>query len=446
MPAGENPRLLAPIDFEKPFWANLRTEILAQTPALAAAEITVQCLERWKTDIVAWDAEAKAEADAAKAAEAQRAQQEAAEEEERVKAKEEREKERKKKFVEITDKFNGTNLLLPKPASIARTKLENMQFVELYRFTIAGCKEAQKQRLASNTTYTFEQTDTGLALQTQADAIAAKTVIPDRDLSWEQMQEGLFAMVRMTREVNWDQAYIDMFYEFYQLINTSPLRYIENGKRVLVLYQATMREEWYNHYTTSKEAFDLRIWNDALVEDIRALVRDEVAAEVLSAKVSALERSYQFTSLHKEVADLKAVLLGKRDRERGENYHANDNRQRQRPRRDFPQSTSRGQQQRKSKYGSFSETFPSKATCAVCLGSHKHEVRKCQANLLWSGEPAIVTRDSRGRIFNKSGQELCIDWQCRRGCSSKSKSHVHSCSGCGEDTHGAHNCPLAQKD
>jgi len=443
MPAEANPRLLAPIDFATPFWADLRTEILDQDPDLPAAQVTIRCLERWKTVIEAWDAQEKGKADAAAA---QRAEREEAEEEERAKAKEEKEKERKKKFVEITDKFNGTNILLPKPASAARTKLESMQFVELYRFTIAGCKEAQRQRLASSTTYTFEQTATGLALQTQADAIAAKTVIPDRDLSWEQMQEGLFAMVRMTREVNWDQAYIDMFYEFYQLINTSPLRYVENGQRVLVLYQAAIREEWYNHYATNKEAFDLRIWNDALIEDIRALVRDEVAAEVLSAKVAALERSYQFTSLHKEVADLKTILLGKRGRESGEVDPTTDNRRRQRPRRDLPQSTPRGQQQRRGRNGLASETFQPKSTCAVCLGNHKHEVRKCQASSLWSGEPAIVTRDGRGRIFDKSGRELCIDWQCRRGCSSRSKSHVHSCSGCGEESHGAQNCPLAQKD
>lgn len=96
--------------------------------------------------------------------------------------------------------------------------------------------------------------------------------------------------------------------------------------------------------------------------------------------------------------------------------------------------------------------FPSGASpqaasaCAVCLGRRPHNVARCSPDTLWDGTKARCRRDRQGRIINPGGQAVCFDWQRPNGCQSNSPSHIHECSGCGKGTHGAQECPQAQKN
>ncbi|THH00664.1 hypothetical protein EW026_g1889 [Hermanssonia centrifuga] len=70
----------------------------------------------------------------------------------------------------------------------------------------------------------------------------------------------------------------------------------------------------------------------------------------------------------------------------------------------------------------------------------------CAAATFWSGQGKTrCRRNVRKRIINPDGLELCTDWQREVGCSQKGQRHNHECSGCGDSTHGAAECSLAQK-
>lgn len=82
--------------------------------------------------------------------------------------------------------------------------------------------------------------------------------------------------------------------------------------------------------------------------------------------------------------------------------------------------------------------------CTVCLGRHQHDIVSCNRVMLWDNVTrARCKRNSHGRLVNQADQEVCIDFQCGRGC--KQSGHIHECSGCGETSHGALQCSLAQK-
>ncbi|KAI0337312.1 hypothetical protein BDW22DRAFT_1340084 [Trametopsis cervina] len=74
------------------------------------------------------------------------------------------------------------------------------------------------------------------------------------------------------------------------------------------------------------------------------------------------------------------------------------------------------------------------------------DVRFCTSAVLWNGEPARSTRNEDGRLVNKDGRILCIDYQKQGKCPRKGSHHLHECSGCGDAFHGARQCPKAQKD
>ena len=85
------------------------------------------------------------------------------------------------------------------------------------------------------------------------------------------------------------------------------------------------------------------------------------------------------------------------------------------------------------------------SACTICLGRHPHDVYNCTSATLWDSSPARCQRNGQGRLVNPAGSILCSDWQRPNGCPSTSHDSRHECSGCGKQTHGAQNCPRAQK-
>jgi hypothetical protein len=88
------------------------------------------------------------------------------------------------------------------------------------------------------------------------------------------------------------------------------------------------------------------------------------------------------------------------------------------------------------------------SVCAVCLGRNRHieGIHKCNASTTWDGQPTYASRNQHGRLINSRGLPMCSDWQRPKGCPSHDHDARHICSGCGDPSHGAQECPRAQKD
>ena len=84
--------------------------------------------------------------------------------------------------------------------------------------------------------------------------------------------------------------------------------------------------------------------------------------------------------------------------------------------------------------------------CAVCLGTHTHNVYVCETSKTWDGQHAtLVKRDKNKLHLQESNTPICIDWQRTQGCPSNKHNSRHVCSGCGQASHRACACPRAQK-
>jgi hypothetical protein len=85
------------------------------------------------------------------------------------------------------------------------------------------------------------------------------------------------------------------------------------------------------------------------------------------------------------------------------------------------------------------------SACAVCLGRNPHDIPRCDLETTWNGHPTLATRVKGDLILRRDGSLLCVDWQRYAGCTSHRHDNRHLCSGCGQASHGAQNCPRAQK-
>ena len=88
---------------------------------------------------------------------------------------------------------------------------------------------------------------------------------------------------------------------------------------------------------------------------------------------------------------------------------------------------------------SYSTNPKAHPVCAVCLGSHMHNVFSCDVSRTWDGHHVTLAKRSRGDL--RLWGPICMEWQRARGCFSTKHNTKHICSDCGTASHGAQGCP-----
>lgn len=85
------------------------------------------------------------------------------------------------------------------------------------------------------------------------------------------------------------------------------------------------------------------------------------------------------------------------------------------------------------------------SACAVCLGRHPHKIIDCNSPTLWDKILPTLTHRINKVLSMRDGRAVCADWQRAVGCTSSRHDNRHICSGCASPSHGARDCPRAEK-
>ncbi|KAI9441551.1 hypothetical protein H4582DRAFT_1810456 [Lactarius indigo] len=239
--------------FEGPEWEFLRQCIINAHPGanpLTAEEAARQLRGAWTKDndarVAAWNAQLeqdraakdKRDRQAWEVKEARRAQLEKEAEEQR------REVEDKKPKLNSFDPTRRvSDWIVPRLASYALDKINNLEYVELDYFT---------------------------------DLRPSKDIRNDEDLSWEEMLEAKNTMLRfMAQSGLWPTAHSESLKAFFVALEGHPRRFRLNGKRTLLVYQSRVRREWFDALARN-EGFNIGLIGDNLVRNIADEVNDRV--------------------------------------------------------------------------------------------------------------------------------------------------------------------------
>ncbi|KAH9037958.1 hypothetical protein EDB84DRAFT_1437322 [Lactarius hengduanensis] len=240
-------------DFDGPKWEFLRRCIINAHPGanpLTAEEAACQLRGAWTKDndarIAAWNAQLeqdRAEQDkrdrqAGELNEVRRVQLEKEAEEQR------REAEKKKPRLNPFDPTRRvSDWIVPRPASYALDKINNLEYVELDYFT---------------------------------DRRPSKNIRNDEDLSWEEMLEAKNTMLHfMTQSGLWPTAHSESLKAFFVALEQHPRKFRVNGKKVLLVYQSRVRREWFDALACN-EGFNIGLIGDDLVQNIANEVSDKI--------------------------------------------------------------------------------------------------------------------------------------------------------------------------
>jgi len=168
-----------------------------------------------------------------------------------------------------------------KPSTFAINKLKDMKYIELYCFSPAGCRDHANQRQSTAEEafgFTYGISTDGAATNTltlkPASALAHPgKIIPDDDLTWEQVRDAKSCYLSHVIEAGWNRAHVDALVAFFINLDNHPYNDNPEGKQALVWYQAHAREDWHRKLGTA-ESFNLAILNKTLLADFKKKAND----------------------------------------------------------------------------------------------------------------------------------------------------------------------------
>jgi hypothetical protein len=179
-----------------------------------------------------------------------------------------------------------------KPSTFAINKLKEVKYIELYCFTPAGCRDHANQRLSTaEEAFGFSY---GISPESSAGStltlkpVSALThpgkIIPDENLSWEQVRDAKACYLSHVIKASWPPTHIEALMTFFVNLDSHPYSNTPEGKQALVWYQAHAREDWHRKLGTG-DSFNLAILNKTLLADFKKKA-SELALQNNVAQVS----------------------------------------------------------------------------------------------------------------------------------------------------------------
>ena len=160
------------------------------------------------------------------------------------------------------------------PSQFAVGKIEAREYVELWYFTIEGCKEASRTTpTTADDTFGLLNTDTGLALRPIKASKASRNAISDEQLTWEQIMTARHNLIDTLTQAAWPQDYIVSLAELY--INLEGFKASGHNPRALILYHAVVRKQWHTALKGQSNIFNVSIINEKLLNKLENQIRDQ---------------------------------------------------------------------------------------------------------------------------------------------------------------------------
>jgi hypothetical protein len=168
-----------------------------------------------------------------------------------------------------------------KPSTFAINKLKDMKYIELYCFSPAGCRDHANQRLSTaeeafGFTYGISpdgSTGSALTLKPVSALAHPGKIIPDENLTWEQVRDAKACFLSHVIETGWNKAHVNALVSFFINLDSHPYNDTPEGKQALVWYQAHAREDWHRKLGTA-ESYNLAILNKTLLADFKKKAND----------------------------------------------------------------------------------------------------------------------------------------------------------------------------
>ncbi|KAJ7734422.1 hypothetical protein B0H16DRAFT_1327555 [Mycena metata] len=269
-------------DYSSETYDAIRSKFITETVDEDAAAAVLA--EAWHTDRdlrkEAWDEQVQDDAEREAEAVQQRADEAAAE---KAEAEAERAKKRPK-LPAFDAKATVPNVLQPRPSNFAKHKVAAFEYVDLWYFTVEGCRDADSIRSgsAADEAFGLTQSDNLLELKPMSSYKAAKRVVRDEDLTWSQVAIAATGLLQEMEAAQWPKDYLTAFASFFYALGNHHFHMRgAPGEAALVIYQARTRRSFHDDLKAGK-AFNIAVINSVLLDSIQAEYNSSVQQDELA--------------------------------------------------------------------------------------------------------------------------------------------------------------------
>ncbi|KAG1769281.1 hypothetical protein EV702DRAFT_978898 [Suillus placidus] len=272
-----DPNLEMVPDFAGNLYAGICADLEAATNQ-TEDEVIARLTEMWNADhnarVAEWNQNQEEEARVLAEAERNEActQQEAKAEKEWL------EVEKKKPKMNSFDHASSIgDFLTPRPAQYAIQKLTNFEYVELWYFSLEGCKDALKSsRSVADNDLSITRTDDQLTLRPTSAFKASKVAMADHELSFSIFLRAKNLFLIQISKAKWPQPNINALSLFFWHLENHPIRNNSNiGDMVILMYASWVHQDWHDHLKHD-EGFNIGNINENLIQTINEELWDKV--------------------------------------------------------------------------------------------------------------------------------------------------------------------------
>ena len=165
--------------------------------------------------------------------------------------------------------------IVPRPSQYAIWCVEDFKFVELWYFTPEGCAEAlHHQHTQNNNAFGLSKIDGMVTLKSVSSLKASKNVVPDTELSFQQMSMAKNVLIPLLSKYKWTEKAIWVFAQFWTQLKIHPFWQWEYRERTLLVYQVHIHWEWHDQMKLGK-GFNISVMNEDLLQSIYREILDK---------------------------------------------------------------------------------------------------------------------------------------------------------------------------
>lgn len=172
------------------------------------------------------------------------------------------------------------------PSQYAMKKMEDAEYIELWYFTVEGCREANKATPSTiDDTFNLLTTGDNFTLQPTRTVKGSLNAVIDEDLTWDQIMTARHNFVNIAYRMGWPEKFIDSISGLYSGLES--LKALGRKTPALIRYHARVRKCWYEAMRGRGAMFDISVINVNLLQEVQNEMRDDVQEVLLNNQASS---------------------------------------------------------------------------------------------------------------------------------------------------------------
>ena len=160
--------------------------------------------------------------------------------------------------------------IAPRLAQYALSKIGNWEYIKLDYFVMRGCREVfvDMNKSISHDTLAFTQIEDTITIHPLAALRPSRHIRNNKDLSWVEMLQAKNVMLHfIAKSRAWPATHTEAFAVYYVNLELHPRKSVPFGEQALMLYQARVRQEWFDAFK-QEEGFNIALIQDNLLHSI----------------------------------------------------------------------------------------------------------------------------------------------------------------------------------